>query len=351
MVKYYEFNSDWTTKIGKIYALLERVKIAEESMSDRLKLRKLNRAMTVQSSAAIEGNSLSLTQVATLLDGKKIKGSKKEVLEIKNLHKAYEELEYYGEHSVNDFKRAHQSITAGLIINAGKFRTSGVTIETTDGEILHRGSLFSEVPKLIDQLFKWAKSTKEHPLIVGSVVHYQIENIHPFSDGNGRIGRLWQTLLLSKFNPLFEWIPVETIIHYNQARYYDSLQKSHMNKGNCAPFIDFMLDVLENSLYRFQDDIETLEDVVEQPSKPTKSIINNVVDVGKYKRNPLSKSKHKVLKAIKAYPNITASAITEEVHLSLRQVQRIQKALKELGYIKRVGSDRSGSWKVLKRGE
>ena len=122
-----------------------------------------------------------------------------------------------------------------------------------DGVVMHRGSPAEQVPALVEQLLHWGKTSEAHPLIKSSAVHYMLEHIHPFRDGNGRIGRLWQTLVLSRWNPLFAWMPVETLVHHNQALYYKALQDSHAGAVDCRPFISFMLDAIGNSLYRYID--------------------------------------------------------------------------------------------------
>jgi Fic family protein len=167
-------------------------------------------------------------------------------------------------------------MTDALIEESGRFRTVGVTVVRGDGVELHRGSPAEQVPALVEQLLQWGKTAAAHPLIKSATVHYRLEYIHPFRDGNGRIGRLWQTLILSRRNPLFAWMPVETLIHHNQALYYQTLQDSN-EANDCRPFITFMLDAIGNSLYKYIDvAAETASDVGE--NVPVNVPVNRVSD-------------------------------------------------------------------------
>jgi Fic family protein len=253
MNDFFTQNAAWHEKIGLIYALLERVKISEEQSADVLHLRKTSRILSIGSTTAIEGNRLSPSQVRDVINGKPVLGPPKDIKEVQNAYAAYELIPQLNPYSVDDFLTAHRHITSELIIEAGQFRTVGVFVVNGKGDILHSGADSNEVPTLISELFEWGKGSDVHPLIKSSAMHFMIEHIHPFRDGNGRIGRLWQTLVLTKWNALFEWMPVETIIYNNQAKYYEALQRSHNNteKVDCAPFIDFMLDVLENTMYKY----------------------------------------------------------------------------------------------------
>ena len=143
---------------------------------------------------------------------------------------------------MSDLLRAHANLTESLIGESGHFRSVGVAVVGSDGLPLHRGAPSAQVPALVEQLLDWGKASPVHPLIKSSAVHYRLEYIHPFRDGNGRIGRLWQTLILAQWNPLFAWMPIETLVHHHQALYYQALQDSQAGTVDCRPFIDFMLD-------------------------------------------------------------------------------------------------------------
>ena len=188
--------------------------------SRNLRLRKINRLRSIQSSLAIENNTLSLGQVTDIIEGKRALGLPHEIQEVKNAYQAYEYLFEYTPYKVNDFLKAHKFMTSTLVNDAGHFRSQGVGVYAGT-QLIHAGATYRFVPQLITDLFAWAKKTDLHPLIKSSIVHFEIEFIHPFMDGNGRIGRLWQTLILSKWNELFAWLPVETVVYENQQKYYD----------------------------------------------------------------------------------------------------------------------------------
>jgi Fic family protein len=211
-----------------------------------LRLRKINRLRSIQSSLAIENNTLSLEQVTDIIDGKKVLGFPHEIQEVKNAHQAYEYLFKYDPYQVKDFLKAHKLMTAGLVKDAGHFRSHGVGV-FEGARLIHAGAGYQFVPQLIADLFAWAKKSDMHPLIKSSVVHFEIEFIHPFMDGNGRIGRLWQTLILSRWNELFAWLPLETIVHENQREYYDALRAAGKTAGS-EVFIEFMLNAVLRAL-------------------------------------------------------------------------------------------------------
>jgi Fic family protein len=214
--------------------------------SHNLRLRKINRLRSIQSSLAIENNTLSLGQVTDIIEGKRVMGLPHEIQEVKNAYQAYEHLLEYDPYKVKDFLKAHQFMTSDLVKRPGKFRSQGVGVyEGT--RLIHAGANYKFVPQLITDLFLWAKKSDAHPLIKSSIIHFEIEFIHPFIDGNGRIGRLWQTLILSKWNELFAWLPVETIVHENQQGYYNALANAQ-KAGNSEIFIAYMLNTILQAL-------------------------------------------------------------------------------------------------------
>lgn len=204
-----------------------------------LYLRKVNRLRTIQSSLAIENNTLTLEEVTAVINGKHVIGHPREIQEVKNAFEAYEHLSDYNPYDVEDFLRAHKYMASLLVEEAGCFRTKPVGV-FCGRQLIHKGADVEVVPQLIKDLLAWARNTDIDPLIKSSIVHFQIEMIHPFIDGNGRMGRLWQTLLLTKWEPAFEWIPIETMIYEQQQRYYDALGSSE-KEGDARNFIDFML--------------------------------------------------------------------------------------------------------------
>jgi Fic family protein len=209
-------------------------------------LRKKNRIKTIQSSLEIEGNSLSLDQVTAILDNKRIIAPKKDILEVKNAIKAYENLDTYDPTSLTSFCNAHATLMNGLIENAGKIRTKSVGI-IKGATVTHIAPPGDVVKSLVKDLFDYLKKDKDLILIKSCVLHYEIEFIHPFMDGNGRMGRLWQTVILRQYSPVFEFLPIESLIKVRQSEYYKILGESD-NKGDSTGFIEFMLQIINESL-------------------------------------------------------------------------------------------------------
>lgn len=215
------------------------------------KLRKENRIKTIHSSLSIEGNTLSEDQITSLIENKRIIGPEKDVNEVLNAIKVYKNLKTFDAVSSTSFLNAHKYLMSGLIPDNGKYRKKGVGIMAGD-KIAHMAPPAENVPSLMKDLFRYLNTSNEITLIKSCVFHYEMEFIHPFSDGNGRMGRLWQTLILMKEYPLFEFIPFENIIHKTQADYYKALAKSD-NTGMSTPFIEYMLNVINDSLYNMLD--------------------------------------------------------------------------------------------------
>lgn len=211
------------------------------------KLRRSNRVRTIQASLAIEGNTLALDQVTAILDGKRVLGSQREILEVQNAIKAYEQIPTYRAHSAKSLKEAHAILMNGLMTDSGKWRSKNVGV-FQGAKVAHAAPQAKRVPELMDQLFAFVKSeTETHPLILSATFHYELEFIHPFSDGNGRIGRLWQTTLLTRFHPLFEFTPIESVIRDRQEAYYKALGLAD-KAGDASPFIEFSLETIGEAL-------------------------------------------------------------------------------------------------------
>lgn len=210
-------------------------------------LRRTNRIRTIYGSLAIEQNTLSLEQVTAVLNGQHVLAPPKDIAEVKNAYEIYERLDELDPYSVDDLLTAHGIMTRGLVEESGCFRSRPVGVVDQQGNILHFETLPDYIPGLVADLLEWAKNTDVHMLIRSCVFHYELELIHPFADGNGRVGRLWHTLLLSKWNPAFAWLPVESMIHANQQEYYNAINASN-NAGESTIFIEFMLSIIKASL-------------------------------------------------------------------------------------------------------
>ncbi len=215
------------------------------------KLRKENKIKTIHSSLKIEGNTLTEEQITALFEHKRIIGPKKDVKEVLNAIEIYEHLENYDAFDEKSFLKCHKLLMKNLIEDAGKYRKQGVGI-MKGSEVEHFAPPHQNVPFLMKDLFDYLKKSEEIELIKSCVFHYEMEFIHPFLDGNGRMGRLWQTLILMEKYPIFEYIPFETLISKDQEKYYAALSKSD-KAGNSTTFIEYMLSVIEKSLNELLD--------------------------------------------------------------------------------------------------
>lgn len=210
------------------------------------KLRKENRIKTIHSSLSIEGNTLTEEQITALIENKRVIGPEKDVNEVLNAIKVYEQLNIFEPLSSKSFLNAHEILMKNLISDSGKYRTKGVGI-IAGNQITHLAPPAENVLYLMNGLFDYLKTSEEITLIKSCVFHYEMEFIHPFIDGNGRMGRLWQTVILMKEYPVFEFLPFENIIHKKQGDYYHALSKSDKS-GSSTPFIEYMLKVIDQSL-------------------------------------------------------------------------------------------------------
>jgi Fic family protein len=224
--------------------------MAWQHMEKNPRLRRDNRIRTIHASLAIENNSLSLDQVTDIINGKRVLGELSEIREVKNAYEAYDQLLGFNPYSIEDLLRAHQILMADLVKEAGKFRAGGVGIFKGQ-QIVHMAPPAETVYGHVSNLLDWLRSSKEHPLIKSCVFHYEFEFIHPFSDGNGRMGRMWNTLLLYQWKPIFAWIPVESIIRERQAEYYDALGQAD-SQAEATPFVEFLLRAILDTLKSFE---------------------------------------------------------------------------------------------------
>jgi len=209
-------------------------------------LRKRNKIRTIHSSLKIEGNTLTEDQITALNENKRVIGPKEDIKEVLNAIKVYEELSTYNPNSSKSFLKAHQTLMDGLIDQAGRYRTGSVGILQGD-KVAHLAPPASNVDFLMSELFGYLKNSEELILIKSCVFHYEVEFIHPFMDGNGRMGRLWQSVILYQSYPVFEYLPFETLISENQARYYEVLGQCD-KAGKSTAFIEYMLEIIEESL-------------------------------------------------------------------------------------------------------
>ena len=308
--------------IAKISSQLERYAIRMEQ-EDTLRLRRANRIKTIHSSLAIEGNTLSEGEVQAVLEGKKVVAPLKEIQEVKNAIKTYELYPKLNPFSLQDLLLAHGTMMSGLVDEAGMFRKGGVGVFDGDKPI-HIAPPADRVRDLMSDLFGWLENADDHLLIRSCVFHYEFEFIHPFADGNGRIGRLWQSLILGRLNPIFEHLPVENMVYSNQQAYYHAINRSS-DLGDSGPFIDFMLEEILNALVDHQG--KSNADIADEKG--------------------LNYQQQRVLGYLRADRHTTAAKIAADLDMSARQIERMLADMKAKGIIRRIGANRNGYWEIV----
>lgn len=314
--------------IAEISAQIERYAIRLEN--EGLKLRKANRIRTIHSSLAIEGNNLSENQVRDIINGKNVIAPLREIQEVKNAIRTYDLYGSLNPFKIDDLLQAHATMMEALTDDAGHFRKGGVGVFSETG-LVHMAPPADRVPQLIADLFGWLIASTDHLLIRSCVFHYEFEFIHPFSDGNGRIGRLWQSLILGRLHPLFEHLPVENMVYSNQQAYYDAIAASNA-QAQSGPFIDFMLGEILATLKTHQGDEIDGDNVG----------INVGINVD------ITDTERRLLALIAGNGKITASQAADMLNLSKRQAERLFASLREKGIVSRQGGNKSGIWNINK---
>ena len=295
-----------------------------ESLNRFPELRRKTRIKSIHSSLAIENNQLSLFQVESILNGKPVIGEQKDIQEVKNAYKAYEEIDTINPYSVTDLKKIHKILTFAIEDDCGKFRNHGEAVY--DGEIqIFMAPPHTMVPTLMENLFNWMKKEKENinPLILSCIFHYEFVFIHPFSDGNGRTARLWQTAILAHWKELFKYIPIESIIRKHQEQYYTAIQNCN-NTGNSNEFIEIMLEIINEAV-----DGMILASTQETAQETTQET-----------------TQEKIINLIKKNPAITQSEMAQILGITRDGISYHIKILKENGTIERTGSTKNGIWKI-----
>ncbi len=258
----FEITNEILDAIADIAELVGKIN-ATQGLSANLTLRRSNRIRTIYSSLAIEQNTLSLEQVTAVLNGKHVIAPPKDIAEVKNAYEIYEMLDRLNPYSVDDLLKAHGVMTRDLVEESGCFRSGPVGVVDKQGRVLHVGTISDYVPDLVSELLEWIKDSDIHILIKSCVFHYEFELIHPFADGNGRIGRLWHTLLLTQWKPMFAWLPVESIIHDRQEEYYRAINKSNF-EGESTAFINFMLSAIKEALTEAVETSSAVRDMTDK---------------------------------------------------------------------------------------
>ena len=290
---------------------------------DTPRLRRINRLRSLHSSLAIEGNSLSLDEVTAIIDGKEVIGPKDEIKEILNADTAYKMIDTVDPYDVNDLLKMHKVMMDGLIDSAGSFRTGDEGVFDVDGNCIHLAPGPDMVPDMIGQLLEWIKESDYHVILKSCVLHYGLEYIHPFDDGNGRMGRLWQTILLSEHDSSFRYLPVESMIRSHQADYYDALAVSN-SSFDCTPFIEFMTGMIRMTLKEYTE--EAMRDAVGDDMTVNEMRLFSIIRDGHFR-------------------DIGQAA--KMLNVSIPTVNRCLKSLKDNGAIRKVGNKRTGRWEVI----
>ena len=323
--------------IAEISAQIERYAIRLEQ-EDGVRLRRANRIKTIHSSLAIEGNTLSEDEVRDIIDGKTVVAPIRQIQEVKNAIATYELYPTLDAFKEKDLLKAHGVMMQALVDKPGRYRSGGVGVFGEKG-IVHLAPPAERVPQLMGDLFNWLKNSKDHLLIRSCVFHYEFEFIHPFIDGNGRTGRLWQSLILGKLHPLFEHLPVENMVYANQQAYYDAIGESS-KQGQSGPFIDFMLAEIFKTLKARQG----------EPSPQTEDEFGTKFgeEFGIKFGIKFGINEKRLLLMLHDNPSLTATDMADRLGISQRAVEKQMKKLKDMGVISRQGSRKNGIWVINK---
>ncbi len=278
-----ELVSEIMENLGKLSGVNELGKLP--------RLRRVSRIKSIHSSLAIENNTLSIEQVTDVINGKRVLAPQKDIEEVHNAFNAYEKLSEINPYSIDDLLKIHGIMMNGLVKEAGRLRSGQVGVYNQDGKVVHLAPPADFVSQQLGQLFDWVKNSNANMLIKSSVFHYEFEFIHPFNDGNGRTGRLWQTALLASWKPIFAWIPIESIIKDNQEDYYNAITLS-TSQGKSNIFIEFMLDVINKAI----------KDIITDTGNHYNHINNQITEL---------------MKVIESYPQ-SATELMEKLNLKSR---------------------------------
>ena len=312
--------------IADISAQMERFAIRMEQ-SDALTLRRANRIKTIHSSLAIEGNTLLESEVADIIDGKTVVAPIREIQEVKNAIRVYDAFEKLDPFLMDDLLRAHGLMMSALTDDAGHFRKGGVGVYSENG-LVHMAPPADKVYPLMSDMFDWLKNADDHLLVRSCVFHYEFEFIHPFIDGNGRMGRLWQSLILSRWHPAFAHLPVENMVYSNQQAYYDAIAQS-TKQGERGPIIEYMLE-------------EIFKSVLQHKGEPLDDTVNDTVN-DTVKTTPTQDG---IIDLVRKNPSFTYDELAVQLGVGRATIARNIAILKDRGVLERVGEDKNGYWKL-----
>ncbi len=318
----FEITPTILNQVSLISEKVAELSLAEHRLSPQL--RKTNKIKTITGTLQIEGNTLSEEQVSAILEGKRVLGSVRELAEVQGAIAAYEQLNQFDPDSMDGLLKAHALLMGDVLKNAGQFRNQSVGIHQGK-KVIHVTPPAHQVSGLMADLMTWLDSCEHHPLISSSVFHYEFEFIHPFMDGNGRMGRLWQTLILSRWKPVFEYLPLESIIRDHQHAYYQALAQAD-NEAKATAFIAFMLDAILQTI----DKNASVNAPINAPA--------NVEGM---------KTTEAILALVAQNRQITRQEMATQIGKDIRTIGRAIKQLQEKQQLKRMGSDKTGHWEWL----
>ncbi|MEA3289227.1 MAG: Fic family protein [Campylobacterota bacterium] len=312
----YSITSKMVHLISQISEEMTKIEINKNSIASP-KLRKISRIKTIAGTLEIEGNFMGEEKITAIMEGKRVLGTYQEVLEVEGAINAYKDFENYKYSELKELLKAHKILMKDILTSAGKFRSVNVGVGSKDG-VTHIAPQPHLVSKLMEDLFDWLKNSDEHPLIKSCVFHYEFEFIHPFSDGNGRIGRLWQSVILYNWKKAFIAIPTESAVRDYQEDYYKVLEDSGAI-GESTPFVEFMLEII-------------LKSIKSSVKNSVKSSVN---------------TEDKILSLLKENSSLTIKLLSEQLELTQRAVEKQIAKLKNENKLQRVGTARKGKWVVV----
>ena len=325
MQKYpFQLNTEILNFVAEICELTGQLS-TQSKLNNSPQLRRSNRIKTIYSSLAIEQNTLTLDQVTAVICGKRVLAPSKDIAEVQNAYEIYDRLDTLNPYSVDDLLLAHEVMTRGLVDESGSFRSGSVGVVDNHGNILHVGTLPAYVPGLVCELLDWVRNDPHHILIKSCVFHYEFELIHPFADGNGRIGRLWHTLMLSRWNPIFAWLPIESMIHDRQEGYYRAFNAAN-NAADSTVFIEFMLEAIRDTMLEAAEGVAFVP-----PSKADKVFARESI----------------IMDYLKENNTITNSDVRDLLHVSSATANRVLNTMADEGMLVRFRSGRT--WAYRKR--
>ncbi len=321
--------------------------VTYNALQSNPKLRRAGRIRSIHSSLAIEQNTLTLEQVTDVINGKTVMGPPQDIREVRNAYEAYERVSALDPYNIKNLLLAYKIMMEGLVKEAGCFRSGNVGVYAGK-QLIHAGSPANYVPELMRQLFDWMKKSRLHPLVKSCIFHYEFEFIHPFADGNGRTGRLWQSLILQKWKAFFAWMPIESLIYEKREGYYEALNASN-RAGESTIFVTFMLEVIRDALKAVVKSQNKLTEAGENVGINVGGNVGINVggNVGINVGENAGTNVEKIIALLRQDNRLTARTLAATLGLTDRQVERLLAKLKAEGRLVRHGASKNGYWEVV----